>query len=106
MAYTEKFRNEWKNKGGTSQLPSCGCGSWKNHWLNDSGRDWPRECSCDGCHGKAEDGGHIVSATNGRGDVYIVPMCKSCNSPYNTKSFFLKPGTVLVAANKQKICER
>lgn len=30
--------NGWKNKAGT-QDRKCKCGSWKQHWINNSGKD-------------------------------------------------------------------
>ncbi len=93
----------WKNKGGTSPL-ACNCGSWKNHWMKGTGEDWPRTCSVEGCNHEAEVGGHIVSASDGRGDVYIVPMCTSCNSAGTLWPFRLKTNTKIVSANKQSTC--
>ena len=95
----------WKNKGGTSPL-SCRCGSWKNHWMNGTGESWPRTCSVDGCNNPAEVGGHIVSASDGRGDVYIVPMCTSCNSAGTSRYFRLKPDRIPISANKQNTCSQ
>lgn len=36
--------NGWKNKVGT-QDRECKCGSWKQHWINFSGKKWPEKCS-------------------------------------------------------------
>ena len=43
--------NNWANKKGTSGR-SCSCGSWKDHWLKNSGLNWPAACSVSGCLSK------------------------------------------------------
>ena len=68
----------WKNKNGTSNR-TCNCGSWKNHWINNSGEKWPS-------------------------GEYIVPACDSCNKLIS--EFDLKGRIKLVSANKQKTCQQ
>lgn len=93
--------NGWKNKNGTSNR-TCNCGSWKNHWINNSGKKWPAECSILGCNHKATLGAHIIN-NNVPGE-YIVPACDSCNK--SSTEFDLKGGIKLVSANRQKTCEK
>ena len=69
---------KWKNKGGTSQR-SCNCGSWKQHWMKFSGKEWPKECSILDCSQKATLGAHIYCTNSGAHDEYIIPACESCN---------------------------
>lgn len=89
-----------KNKNGTSAR-TCNCGSWKQHWINASGKPWPKTCSIAGCDNDAEVGAHIINKdVSGE---YIVPACKSCNN--STSAFSLKPGITLISANKQKTCK-
>lgn len=91
--------NGWKNKAGTKDR-TCGCGSWKQHWINVSGKKWPEECSISGCGQNATLGAHIYNS-NVVGE-RIVPACDACNKM--TGEFSLKVGTVLVSANKQNTC--
>ena len=89
----------WKNKSGTGNR-SCNCGSWKQHWINCSGKPWPNECSISGCKNKATLGAHIFnSQVVGE---RIVPACDSCNKMSGT--FDIKGGVTLVLANKQATC--
>lgn len=90
----------WKNKNGTGDR-YCNCGSWKNHWINNSGKHWPIECSVLGCNNIATLGAHIINK-NVSGE-YIVPVCNSCNKL--DSEFDLKGGVMLVSANKQKTCD-
>ena len=91
----------WKNKVGT-QGRECKCGSWKQHWINNSGKRWPEKCSVSGCNNAATLGAHIYNS-----DVAgerIMPACPICNK--RTDEFMLKSGVTLVLANKQKTCEK
>ena len=91
----------WKNKNGTGDR-TCKCGSWKQHWINASGKSWQAKCSVAGCNNSAVLGAHIInSEVSGE---YIVPACDSCNKLKS--AFALKPGVTLVSANKQNTCER
>lgn len=92
----------WKNKNGTDER-ECKCGSWKQHWINSSGKKWPEKCSISGCSNNAELGAHIINTSISR-EEYIVPACESCN--HLTDEFDLKADTEFVSANKQKTCEQ
>jgi len=91
--------NGWKNKGGTGDK-YCNCGSWKNHWINNSKKSWPSVCSISGCFNIPTLGAHIYNR-NVQGE-YIAPACDSCNRL--SDEFYLKPGVTLVRANKQLTC--
>ena len=94
----------WRNKGKTGDRPSCGCGSWKKHWIKFSGEPWPAQCSVAGCKLQATEGAHIVRVGNDTpDDEYIVPACYSHNNDHDAE-FDLKHNIVLVPANKQKTC--
>lgn len=91
--------NNWKNKSGTSNR-SCNCGTWKQHWLNASKKDWPDTCSISGCSNEPILGAHIIN-TDVIGE-RIVPACDSCNKLGG--EFDLKGGVTLVYANQSKTC--
>lgn len=92
----------WKNKKGTA-LRSCKCESWKKHWINCSGREWPKTCSVLGCSNDATLGAHIYNTNPEVTGEYIIPACDECNK--RSEKFSLKESTCLVSANKQKTCE-
>lgn len=92
----------WKNKNGTSDR-ECNCGSWKQHWINNSGEEWLKTCSVKGCNNVATFGAHIINTTE-KGE-WIAPTCESCNNKRNVE-FDLKGGIRLVSANKSKTCEQ
>ena len=93
----------WKNKKGTTNR-SCKCGSWKQHWINFSGKPWPTKCSISGCNGTADVGAHIINSDEDVHGEYIVPACYSCNQVDG--EFDLKEHVTLVSANKQNTCEK
>lgn len=85
----------WGNKVGTADR-SCNCGSWKQHWINKTGDNWPNTCSVSGCSSAATLGAHVYhNAVQGE---RIVPMCAECNAL--TDKFSLKGGTKIPSANK------
>lgn len=91
----------WKNKNGTAER-TCSCGTWKQHWINYSGKSWPAICSVSGCTNKPTLGAHVINSEV-LGEK-IVPMCDSCNKL--TGCFDLKDKTPLVSANKSETCEK
>ncbi len=93
--------NNWKNKSGTGNR-TCKCGSWKQHWINFAKKDWPKQCSVEGCMNEPTIGAHIINAdVDGE---KIVPMCDACNK--KTGYFTLKGGISLVSANRSETCEK
>jgi hypothetical protein len=93
--------NGWKNKNRTSDR-KCKCGSWKQHWINMSGKKWPSKCSVEGCLETPSEGVHIINI-NGISGEWIVPGCFSCNGKSDV--FSLRAGTILVSANRHETCE-
>lgn len=91
----------WSNKGGT-KVRDCSCGSWKQHWLNFSGKNWPASCSVSNCNNAPVLGAHIRNP-NVTGEK-IVPMCDSCNKLILTLN--LKGGVTLVSANTSETCDK
>jgi len=91
----------WKNKSGTKDR-TCGCGTWKDHWINNSSKKWPAKCSVSECDNDAELGAHVWNdkVTGER----IVPMCSACNK--KTGSFTLKGEVTLPSANPSKTCAK
>jgi hypothetical protein len=96
------LKTGWKNKGGTSERTPCRCGTWKQHWKNISGKQWPKECSVDGCKNPAEVGAHLWNPQV-QGEK-IVPFCKQCNTQGADVVFDLKD-VELVSANRAETCE-
>lgn len=92
----------WKNKKGTSNR-SCNCGSWKQHWINCSKKEWPKKCSISECNNSATLGAHIYNTSSSVTGEYIVPACDSCNKL--DSEFSLKGSITLISANKQNTCE-
>lgn len=82
---------KWRNQNGTSER-HCSCGSWKNHWKNHSGTNWPTKCSVEGCNNNATLGAHVYS--NSVSGEQIIPACDSCNQ--RTDSFYLKWGCIKI----------
>jgi len=50
----------WKNKAGTGNR-SCRCGSWKQHWINATGKSWPKKCFIAGFDNDATLDAHIIN---------------------------------------------
>lgn len=89
----------WKNKKGTSDRVCC-CGSWKQHWINITQKQWPEECSVKGCTCKPTLGAHVINSSV-KGE-RIVPMCDSCNQIEG--EFELKDNTSCPSANVSETC--
>jgi hypothetical protein len=54
--------------------------SWKQYWLKKTGLVWPDTCQIFRCTNSARCGGHVH--INGCStEVYIIPLCNSCNHP-------------------------
>lgn len=54
--------------------------SWKEHWLENTGEEWPSHCCA--CHKKDKDlvGAHVRRTEgNASREQYIIPLCKECN---------------------------
>ena len=83
----------WRNANGTSDDIDNTCGSWKQHYIDETGQPWPDTCRHRGCNNTAEDGCHVYNSTRFGRKLFIVPLCKGCN--HIDRSFNLKPGTVL-----------
>ena len=89
------------NIDGTSDN-SCSCGSWLDHWKNDSRQSIPTYCSEKNCTKKPEVGAHVQKDNSYDKDWYIVPLC----SEHNKKATSLEvvDSVVLVSANKSQTC--
>jgi RNA polymerase subunit RPABC4/transcription elongation factor Spt4 len=99
--------SDWENVEGSSKTPKCpNCGVWINHWKNYCKLDSIemtkalQKCSVYGCNGVGDNGAHIQNPD--ANEIYIVPMCGSCN-PHNGK-FTLKDKTIVVIADPKKSC--
>ncbi len=106
----------WKNQQGTSDLDSCSCGSWKQHWENyysATGIDqlirsihpqsiWPTECSVFRCSEEPILGAHVINLYFDSGE-QIVPMCASCNNN-RSQEFNLKIDVICVSTSVYETC--
>ena len=88
----------WSNKKGTAER-ACVCGTWKQHWINQTKKSWPACCPVQGCTNTPILGAHIINP-NVSGE-RIVPMCNSCNG---LGSAFNLNNVTLVSANVSKTC--
>ncbi len=102
---TKMIKVKNRNSGGQYE------GYWINYWKHYSnGKKIPSKCPC--CDETMESkggavGGHVVKCVEPRGDIYITPICRSCNSTYKNskagdKEFFVAED-MLVHANVNKI---
>lgn len=68
-----------KNAKNTSNLePPSDYDSWLKYW--ESHKQLSIFCSCKNCNNLAEIGGHIERCFSSKKKLYIVPLCKKCNS--------------------------
>lgn len=86
----------WGNKVGTTTRNRCNHGSWKQHWIDVTGKNWPATCSVNGCDNTADVGGHVYH--NGYEGERIAPICSSCNKIAG--KFTFKGGITLPKAVK------
>ena len=64
---------------------------WLDRWANAHGIENAGSIVCSNltCFNEAKDGGHVIKVDSSDKKVYIVPLCKSCNSPSHTVSFYV-----------------
>lgn len=91
--------DNWSNVNGSGER-KCRCGSWKQHWINFSGKEWPSICSVKGCYERPVLGAHVRNP-DVKGEK-IIPMCWGCNQLEN--KFSLKDGVTCVSANMSETC--
>ncbi|MGZ2372022.1 hypothetical protein ACXR6G_19800 [Ancylomarina sp. YFZ004] len=84
----------WKNTNGIA-VNDFDSESWKQHWMDSTGRSWPKKCSVASCSNEPTLGAHVINdKVNG---AKIVPMCPSC---YKLHSLInLSYGISLVSAD-------
>ena len=70
-----------KNIEGTSACsPRRSNNSWKQYWKDHTRNDWPHRCPIFGCTKSPSCGGHVyIDGHSNESEVYIIPLCKSCN---------------------------
>ena len=94
------------------QPPTCGCGSWKKHWLRYAGGHSNFQCLNAKCKSRCHkdpkkrkiiitdfDGSHIVFQSNSP-DQYVVPLCQTCNRSRDKS--FMKPNRKCIAVLENK----
>ena len=84
----------WKNANGIA-VNDCTNESWKQHWIDSTGRSWPEKCSVDSCSNEPSLGAHIINEKVS--GVKIVPMCPSCYKQHTLIN--LRYGISLVSAD-------
>ena len=108
------------NRRNTSKTShSCpNCGSWIKHWNILSGKTIPvkGDCAVSGCDGRTRNGDlaeivgcHVMIKKTGNEEdrnVYIAPLCESCNQRADVDEMTLKREVVLVRANVAETCSR
>jgi len=95
-----------RNRNGTADK-RCSCGTWKQHWMNVTGRRWPKTCGVLGCRNDAELGAH-VQLDDGRSKErwYILPMCRPCNGKKHNLEAKMDKRYYLAWARKSKTCDK
>lgn len=67
------------NIKGTSDRKPKGYNSWKDFWIDKTGRSWKSCCAI--CNNNAEVGAHVQKDGNNTENYwYIIPLCKACNA--------------------------
>jgi hypothetical protein len=94
---TEK--DQVKNIEGTHACVPKGFKTWKRYWIHETGRDWPKKCRISGCSELAIGGGHVHIHGHST-EVYIIPMCNTCNNPQNMAWMTVKTRTEAVNVEK------
>ena len=89
------------NVKGTAER-ACSCGSWKNHWVKVSKKEWPVFCSESACLNEAEVGAHVCIERGGQ--TYIIPLCHEHNMVDGPIDIL--EDTVMVSANVSETCGR
>ena len=69
-----------KNANGTTRWPkpSTGESSWLEYWENQTGKKATR-CGATDCHATSDLVGAHVQKVYGGNELYITPLCNSCN---------------------------
>jgi len=78
--------------------------------MNKTGKSKPKKCHILGCSRTHVVGGHVIKDTDAV-NLYILPICSSCNSSRNTAWMNMKShaNPVMVnkaVAGKQRQCQR
>lgn len=81
----------WKVQQGAGE-PKAG-GTWKDHWLRNSGQSWPSLCSLFGRNNQAE--AILIVQHPSLPGFFAVPVCRFCVK--RTGEVALKPNSALVA---------
>ncbi len=91
-----------KNINGIS-AKRCPCGSWLQHWVNNSGQLLPRYCAEAACVRSPSIGAHVQKDIAGDDHWYIVPLCATHNA-MTGKSIEVSTYVTFVSANVSETC--
>ena len=76
-----------------------GYDSWEEYWKANANGPFPEACQNVDCDGKAEVCAHVKSVLGER-KWYIVPLCKKCNQPTNTKTFHVNDEYLITVSDE------
>lgn len=105
------------NRNNTSEeSPSCPkCGTWIDHWQKLSEQNIPNDgdCAIKGCNGRTKDGElariegcHVMIKGDADKQVYIAPLCSSCNHKAIDTELVVDRDITLVHANFNATCAK
>lgn len=84
-------------------------GSWEDYWENKKQIPFPKDSICDCCQTKGTElvGGHVVDVKTKQ--VYIYPVCKSCNTEFigkeNEHPFYARKDWLVPFQVEEATCE-
>ena len=90
-----------RNIKGTSDDKPLGYNSWRDYWIENTGQKWPNECRIFGCTNSAFAGGHVN--VKGYEEPFIIPLCRSCNSGYNSDIMSVNVRTKAVIIDEEEM---
>ena len=90
-----------RNIKSTSDDKPFGYKSWKDYWIKNTGQKWPKKCRIHGCTSSAFAGAHVN--VKGYQEPFIIPLCRSCNSGYNSDIMSVNVRTAAVMIDEDEM---
>ncbi len=92
-----------KNADKTNDLSPQGFSSWLEYWENYPPKKIPAEYCCPACGNHTQKcdlvGAHVEKVGSTDKQMYIVPLCRTCNSKKEQLGMFSVDATLLVPSN-------